>query len=226
MKKQIIILIGPPGSGKGTQANLLADKFEFYHLDTSKLIERVFKEKESDNFIEINGQKYYFKNEKKIWKQGGLNSRPFVNFLIKEQIKKVLEKGIILSGSPREAEEAEVLMPFLQELYKKNNIKIFLLDLKIEQSIWRNSHRRICELMRHPILYNDETKNLSLCPLDGSKLIKRKLDKPEIIKKRYQIYEEQTLPIVKYLKENNFQLHKIDGSQSVAEVFKNILKPL
>ena len=106
---------------------------------------------------------------------------------LQEKIKALSKekKGIVFAGSPRTLYEAEKILPLLEKLYGKANIKIFLLDLPLEQSIWRNSHRRICELMRHPILYNKETLKLTHCPLDGSKLIKRALDKPEVIKKRY-----------------------------------------
>lgn len=226
LMKQVIVLIGPPGSGKGTQANLLAEKLDFYHLETSRLIEKAVTEKTRKKFIEVKGKKYYFQNEKKIWEEGKLNSRSFVDFLIKERVKDVAQtkKGIIFSGSPRETEEAEVLMPSLKKLYGKSNIKVFRLDLKLEQSIWRNSHRRICELMRHPMLYNKETIKLTNCPLDGSKLIKRALDKPSIIKKRFRVYEEQTFPLVDFLKKQDFKVHSIDGEQSVADVFSDILK--
>ena len=227
-KKQIIILLGPPGSGKGTQANLLAEKLDFYHLDTSKLIEKTLNQVKENDFIEINAQKFYFEQEQKIWNKGDLNSWPFVNYLIKNKINDLAQvnKSIIFSGSPREITEAKEIIPFLEKLYGKSNIKIFLLDLSIEQSIYRNSHRRICELMRHPVLYNKQTENLKICPLDGSKLIKRKLDKPEIIKKRYKVYQEQTFPVVEYLEKNDFKVSKINGDQSVADVFKDILENL
>lgn len=226
--KKVIIVIGPPGSGKGTQANLLADKFEFYHFKMSKMLEEMFKKKGRKEFVEIEGEKYYFKNEKESWEKGKLCSPSFIVFLTRDKIKTLFseKKGIVLSGNPRTLDEAKKTAPFLEKLYGKPSIKIFYLDLRVEESIWRNSHRRICELMRHPILYNKETENLSLCPMDGSKLIKRKLDKPEIIERRYQVYEEQTLPVIDYLKKNSFQVHKIDGSQSVADVFEEILSHL
>lgn len=226
--KKAIIIFGPPGAGKGTQANLLIEEFEFYHLETSKLLEKAFKNPPKKGFTKIGNQKYYFRDEKKLWDTGELNSVFFVLFLIIKQVEKVFKEGknIIFTGSPRRVIEAEKLMPVLKKLYSKSNIKIFHLDLSAKQSVWRNSHRRICKLMRHPILYNKETIKLTKCPLDGSELIKRALDKPEIIKKRYKVYEEQTLPLIDYFKKQGFKVQRINGEQPVANVFKDILKKL
>jgi len=226
-KSKVIILIGPPGSGKGTQAGLLADKFDLYHLETSKLIERAIQE-EKRQFVEVEGKRYYFEMEKKLWEKGKLCNLAFVMYLLKERIKNLAKdkKEIVLSASPRRLEEGKKIIPLLEKLYGKASIKIFLLDLSVKQSIWRNSHRKICELVRHPILYNKETINLANCPLDGSKLVKRFLDKPEIIKKRFEVYQEETLPLIDYFKKEKIEIFKINGEQSVSDVFSNILKHL
>jgi len=222
----VVILLGPPGSGKGTQANLLTDKLNLYCFETSKVGEEKINQAKPGDYITVGGKKYYFEKEKKRWQTGKLWSSPFISYLVKQKIKELAERkrGIVFQGSPRTVEEGKEIIPLLEKLYGKTNIKIFLLELSIDQSIWRNSHRRICELMRHPILYNEETVKLTKCPLDGSKLIKRALDKPEIIKKRFEVYEEQTLPLLDYFEEKNFVVKKIKGEQSVADVFSDILK--
>ena len=79
--KQVIILFGPPGAGKGTQAELLSDKTGYYHFETSKVIEACFKNESPEKVFEIEGQKYKVKDEKKRWETGLLNSPPFVVFL-------------------------------------------------------------------------------------------------------------------------------------------------
>ena len=222
--KKIIIIIGPPGSGKGTQANLLAEKLDFYHFEMSKILEGLFKNKKINKAFSINGEKYSLKKEKQLWDTGKLCSTLFVIYLIKDRIKRLFEekKGIIFSGNPRTLKEAEEILPFLEKLYEKKNILIFLLNLSEKQSVWRNSRRRICQLMRHSILHTNETKNLTACPFDGSKLIKKSLDEPEIIKKRYEIYRQQTLPLIDFAKNQKFKVLDIDGEQSIVEVFKNI----
>jgi len=227
MSKQIIILFGPPGSGKGTQAELLADKLGYYHFETSKVIEASFKNESPEKVFEIEGKSYKIKDEKKKWEQGLLVSPPLVVFLIAEKIKELakMQKSIIFSGSPRTIYEAEKEVPLFKELYGQENIKFVLLEITAETTIFRNSHRKICELIRHPILFNKETEKLTKCPLDGSNLVKREgLDDPEVIKKRLQVFKEQTLPVLEYVKKEGLSVNKINGEQTVSDVFRDILE--
>jgi len=227
--KLVIIIIGPPGSGKGTQATLLADKLGLYYFETSKIIEPKIMNAKPGDYQIIEGKKYYLTEEKRIWETGGLWSPPFVTFWVMEKIKELAEKGegIVFAGSPRTLYEAKKIMPLLNKLYGKKNIKIILFTLSPKTSIWRNSHRRICELLRHPILYNEETKKLTKCPLDGSKLIKRgKLDNPETIKVRIKEYKERTLPIIEYFQKQGYQVEKISAAPPPAVIFKRILRTL
>lgn len=233
--KQVIVLFGPPGAGKGTQSELLAEKMGLYLFETSKILEREFKKAEnlSENsagrFIEFEGEKFDILNEHKIWKQGVLCSPPFVTYLVIKEFRKLFEDGdnLVLSGSPRTVYEAEREMPVLEELYGKENIKIAMIEISAEVTIFRNTHRKICELMRHSILFNKETEKLKLCPLDGSKLVKRKnLDDAETIKTRLEQYRERTLPLFEYFKNNGFNVKKIDGEKSVAEVHEQVLNAI
>ena len=226
--KQVIIIFGPPGAGKGTQAELLADKLGLYYLETSKILEQKFKES-NKNSIEIDGEGYNVSKEKKLWEEGILCSPPFVTYLVKEKIRKLSQEGknLILAGSPRTLYEGKEITPVLKELYEEENIKAILIEISPEETIFRNSHRRICELMRHPILYNKETENLKICPLDGSKLIRREgLDDPEIIKVRLKEYKDRTFPVLEYFEKEGIEVKKINGEQTVADVFKDILKAI
>ena len=226
--KQVIILFGPPGAGKGTQAELLAYKLSLYYFETSKVLEQKFRDP-SKEVIEIEGKKYDVLKEKKLWEEGILCSPPFVTYLVNENIKKLAEQGknLVLAGSPRTVYEGERVVPLLKDLYDQKNIKMFLIDISPKETIFRNSHRKICELMRHPILYNKETEKLTICPLDGSKLIRRKgLDNPETIKIRLNEYKNRTFPVVEIFKKEGIEVKKINGEQNVAGVFKDILKAI
>jgi len=222
--------MGPPGSGKGTQAELLAEKFNLYYFETSKILEETFGGKLGEkNFLEIEGQKYYFQNEKKLWQEGKLCSPPFVTYLVKEKIKELFKEGknLVLSGSPRTLYEGERIIPLLKKLYGPKNIKVILLEISPQETIFRNTHRRICELMRHPILYSKENEKLKTCPLDGSKLVKRKgLDDPKSIKVRLEEYKKRTFSLIDYFKKEKLKVKKINGSPPPAAVFNSILKTL
>ncbi len=231
--RQVIILFGAPGAGKGTQAELLSDRLNLYYFETSKILEQKFKEaeeiSEDKRVIETDGEKYNILDEKKLWQEGVLCSPPFVTYLVQEKVKKLFNQGknLVIAGSPRTIYEGKKIMPLLEELYKLEKIKVFLINISPEETIFRNSHRRICELMRHPILYNEETKNLKICPLDGSRLIKRKgLDDPETIKVRLKEYKERTFPLMEYFKEKGINVNEINGEQTVANVFEDILKAI
>ncbi len=229
MAKEVIILFGPPGAGKGTQAELLSEKFDLYHFETSGIIEKEIEKASKNEYVEEEGEKYYFDKEKELWKEGKVWDPPFVIHFVKKKIRSLFEEGegIVFSGSPRTSYEAKKMVPLLKETYGLDNINLFLIEISPEETIFRNSHRRICELLRHPILYNKETKDLQSCPLDGSKLIKRKgLDDPETIRVRLKEYKKRTYPALDILKKEGIKLNKINGEQSVSDVFSDILKAL
>lgn len=225
-KVQIVLaLIGPPGCGKGTQGMLLSEKLRLYYFETSKILEERFKQSAEVDYVEADGQKYYLKDEHQLWLDGILCSPPFVSQLVREKIRLLHAKGesIILSGSPRTLYEAETVFPLLTELYGTDNVKVIFIDLSPEETIFRNSNRRICELMRHPILFNNETASLTMCCLDGSQLVKRKgLDDPKTIKTRLKEFEERTLPIIDFCSQNNLKVLKVNGEGSVTEIFERI----
>jgi len=215
-KKQVIILIGPPGSGKGTQADLLAEKFGLLHLETSKILEEGAKNADPDDeeFIAL----------KKAWSSGELVDPKTVVKLTLDKIKILAEsgKGIVLSGSPRTLYEAERELPLLENLFGWNNIKVFHVKLSEEESVKRNSFRRICRINRHPIPNFPEFEGIKKCPKDGSSIITRELDKPEVIKVRYRTYLKETEPVIGFLKEKGYKVVEIKGEQPIEEVFKDI----
>ncbi len=229
MKKQILCLFGQPGAGKGAQAELLAEKLGYYHFESSKVLETCFKTESPEKVFTIDGADFKVSDEIAKWEAGELASPSLVVFLMTEKIKELArdEKSIIFSGSPRTLYEAQKEIPLFVELYGKENIHFILLEISAETTMFRNSHRRICELMRHSIMFSEETEKLTLCPLDGSKLVKRKgLDDPDTIKNRLVIYQEQTFPVVEFVEKEGISLTRVHGEKSIAEVFENILQIL
>lgn len=229
MSKRIISIFGPPGAGKGTQSELLSEKLGYYHLESSKVLERCFKNNDPEKVYTVEEKDYKIADEIANWKTGALTSPPFITALMMEEFKNLAADGesFIVSGSPRTIYEVKKEMPLLVELYGKENIDIFMIEISAKVTVFRNVNRKICELMRHSILFNEETKGLKLCPLDGSKLLKRKdLDDPKTIKVRLQEYKSRTLPLFEYFKTQGFRIHKINGEKTVAQVHEQIIKAL
>lgn len=224
----IIIILGPPSSGKGTQAQLLGEKLNLYHLETSRIIESNLEDIKKTDFVSIKGKKYFLFEEKKLREAGKLMSPPLITFWIKNKVKELAKdkRKIVFSGSPRTLYEGREIVPILKKLYGKKNILIFLLSLSEKESIKRGTKRRTCALVRHPILWTKETTKLTRCPIDDSKLIVRKDDTAEAIKVRLREYKKRTMPLIKYLKKEKLKIKKINGGQSVEKVFKDILKAL
>src|SRR3989344_2123018 len=217
-KKWAVVLIGPPGSGKGTQADFLAEKFGLIHIESSKIIEQKFKNADPNDPV--------MSEQKKIWESGELNDPKMVTEWLVEAMRNIWEKGqgLILSASPRTLFEAEAELPVLEEMYGRENLKIFNIDISREESFNRNSNRRICEKNRHPIPNLPEFKDLTLCPRDGSKLIHRNhLDDPETVKLRYDVYLNRTEPILGFLRDRGYKFLKTNGEQTTENVFEDIL---
>src|SRR5258708_5666508 len=140
--KKIIILMGPIGSGKDTQADILTEKFGLYRFRTSKLLEDRFNNaKPEDSDYE------QLQKEKITWTAGTLNTPAWVFSVVKEKVEEVAAtgQGIIFSASPRTLFEAEHLIPFLENLYGKDSIMILSISLSEAESIERNSKRLVCK---------------------------------------------------------------------------------
>ncbi len=229
-KLKFIMLIGPPGSGKGTQGTLLSERLGACLFETSRILEEYFAKAKDDDFLEINGNKYFAKEEAKKRAEGKLCSIPFVFELIKNKIIELAKdrRSVITAGSPRSIEEGQMLLPILQDLYGQENITAVEIDIPVEDSVFRNSRRRICELMRHSILYSQANEKLEFCPIDGSKLVKRQGvgDDARIIKTRYQEYLGHTAPLMDFFKKNGIRTIKVNGSTTPADLFKMILEKL
>jgi adenylate kinase len=225
-KNKLVILIGPPGSGKGSQALLLADKKRMRHLEVSKLLEKRFLNAKEDESIKIGEEKYDLKEQERRWREGLLCEDVFVAHIVEENITKLKEESdpILLDGYPRTKEQGALAFPFLLSYYKKDGILVIYLDISEEESLRRNSGRRVCSLMRHSILNIEETKDLTVCPVDGSSLEKRVMDDPETIKVRLEKFQTNTLPAVKFMEDEGVRVAKIDGAGSISDVFFRVLK--
>ncbi|MEK7579875.1 MAG: nucleoside monophosphate kinase [Patescibacteria group bacterium] len=211
-----IFLIGPPGSGKGTQAELLAKELVFFHFEISRIIEKKFKEAGPDD--------KEFIHQKEHWIRGELIHPEIVSKWFFEEVELLKDRvgGFVFSGSARTIEETKQNLNYLSGIYGAENIAAIEIKLSEAESIKRNSARRICEKNRHPIPNFPELADLKTCPEDGSPIITRELDKPEIIKERYQVYLRDTAPVIDYFKESGYKVFEINGEQPIEKVFQDI----
>ncbi|MDP3947315.1 MAG: nucleoside monophosphate kinase [bacterium] len=214
--KLAVILYGPPGSGKGTQANLLAEKFGLYHLDTGKYIEQVVHDP-------ANRANKIIERERRLFDTGFLCTPSWVRRVVEKKTREVARAGlgIIYSGSPRTLPEAEALIPLLLKLYGKKRVLPFELKVRPETSHFRNGNRWVCYLCGRPLMYSPKVK-YPHCPVCGSALHRRTLDDPEVIKKRLVEYCERTIPIYGFLARRGYKLIAIDGEPLPFKVFSNL----
>lgn len=221
-KPKAIVIYGPPGAGKGTQANLTANCFSFVHFDTGKYLESlIYNPTYKKNAI--------IKRERNLFETGKLMTPSWVFDVVKTRAEKIAKAGlgIILSGSPRTLYETKNFLPILEKLYGRKNILFFVIKVAPSASIKRNSHRLLCIVCGFPILYLKETEHFNVkskCPFCGGKLFRRSLDKLQIIKKRIEEYDTRTKPIFAELKKRGYRLFEIKGTALPFGVFKNIQK--
>jgi adenylate kinase len=201
----IVVFLGPPGAGKGTQAQRLVEEKGFIHLSTGDMLREAVKK----------GTPLGLK-AKEYMDRGELVPDDLIVELIKENLPK--ERNVILDGFPRTVAQAEALDKMLAELGKKVDA-VILFDVPDEVVIERLSGRRIDPKTGkvYHIKYNP--------PPPGVEVIQREDDKPEVIKKRLEVYHKQTAPlIVYYSKKGN--LYRIDATKKPEEVYGEILKVL
>lgn len=225
--RKAIIIYGPPGAGKGTQANLLAGKLGLIHFDTGKYLEQLVHDPTLQKDPEI-------KKSREIFDSGALVDPPFVLKITSQKTAEIASSGfgVVFSGSPRTVFEAfgdkknKGLVEILEKLYGKAKIKVILLKINPQKSILRNKNRRICFVCGTAILYNDETHHHTTCPLCGGKLKTRIVDNPKVFATRIKEYKERTEPILKGLKKRGYKIIEVNGTPLPYKVFDNILKKL
>lgn len=209
-----IILFGPPGVGKGTQAKLLAEKYNLNHISTGDILRaEIQKNTELGNKI------------KSILEAGKLVSDDIMIDIIKQAIRSdKLKNGIILDGFPRTVAQAISLKKLFEEINDKIDFVIYL-DVDEKQIIERLENRFSCENCGKIVNKMLDKVEDMICPSCGGNLIKRDDDKPTTILNRMSVYRDSTEPVKEYYKQQNL-LYFVDGSGSVNEVFEQIRKIL
>jgi adenylate kinase len=213
--KMILIFLGAPGAGKGTQSELIAKEFSIPQISTGDILRN---EVALVTDLGIKAKAYM--------DNGELVPDDVIIQIIEKRIKNGDTKnGFILDGFPRTIKQAEELDSMLQ----KNNLstsKVVFIDVQDEVIIERLSGRRVCPSCNavYHIKYNPP-KVENICDKCGSKLIQRSDDHEDVIKRRLQTYKENTSPLVEYYA-NSMRLIKISGEKDIMDIFHEILDEL
>jgi adenylate kinase len=211
MSELNLILLGPPGAGKGTQAERLVDDFELPYYATGDILRAAVKEGSELG-----------KQAKEYMDRGDLVPDEVICGVIMERIDQPeAEDGFLLDGFPRTVGQADVLDGALERRGRGLSAAL-LIDVPDEEVIRRLSGRRICVKQGH--LYHvefDPPKREGVCDQDGSRLVQRDDDKPETVKRRLDVYRDQTSPLVDRYDEAGI-LRRFDGARPPGEVHDHI----
>jgi adenylate kinase len=212
MSELNLILLGPPGAGKGTQAQRLREDFRLRYIATGDMF-RAEKEKGSELGKEV----------AKYMDNGDLVPDELTIRLISERISsEEAADGFILDGFPRTIPQAEALDDEMDRLGRSISA-VLLIDAPDDEVIKRISGRRLCVKNPEHVYHVDfdPPKHEGKCDFDGARLIQRDDDAPEKVKRRLEVYHEQTTPLIDYYDERGI-LRRFDGTRDKTEVHDHI----
>jgi adenylate kinase len=206
-----LVLLGPPGAGKGTQAERLVEDFGLPYYSTGIILrEAVAEESELG------------REAKKFMDAGELVPDDLINKVIAERLDSgEADDGFLLDGFPRTIGQAEMLEKTLEGRGRELS-GVLLIDAPDDEVVRRLSGRRTCAKNSH--VYHvefDPPKNEGVCDQDGSRLVQRDDDQPETVQKRLQVYHDQTEPLIERY-EDRGQLRRFDGTRTPEEVNSHI----
>ena len=206
-----LILIGPPGAGKGTQAERLQEDFRLPFISTGDMLRANVKDGTDLG-----------KAAKAHMDAGGLVPDDLIVAMAAERLDEDdTRDGFILDGFPRTTAQAEALEHQLDHEGRRVSAAL-LLEVPDAEIIKRIAGRRVCVKMGHNYHVDyDPPKNPDVCDQDGSRLIQREDDRPEVVQKRLSVYHDQTAPLVDFYDERGL-LRRVDGTRAPAEVHDHI----
>jgi adenylate kinase len=209
-----IVLLGSPGAGKGTQAKVISKKFVIPHISTGDILRH-----------EIKGGSELGKKAAGFVESGKLVPDGIIIEIIKNEISQGKSKnGFLIDGFPRNLEQALMFSGLLDELGIGLD-KVININVSKDEIIERLSRRRICSVCKSVFSIGRKNREPEKCPKCNGDLIERKDDKEEVIKRRLDVYESETRPLIDFYADKGL-LVNIDGSGEENEITRRILEVL
>jgi adenylate kinase len=207
-----LILLGPPGAGKGTQAQRLVEDFRLPYVATGEMLRAAVRDE-----TELG------KEAKKYMNNGDLVPDEIIIGVAMERLQQDdCKDGFILDGFPRTLDQAKALDAELERVGRELTAAL-LIDVPDDEVVRRISGRRQCVKNEQHIYHvdYDPPKHPGVCDQDGARLIQRDDDKPDTVKHRLEVYHEQTEPVIGYYEDKGL-LRRFDGTRSPTEVHDHI----
>ena len=210
-----IVLLGPPGAGKGTQAKSISNRYSIPHISTGDIFRKNISE-ETPLGVEAKG---YMDNGQLVPDEVTIN-------MVKDRLTwEDCKNGYLLDGFPRTVAQAEALEEFLAERNEGLDTALCI-EVPKDFILERMTGRRVCLQCgaSYHIKFNPSAK-AGVCDVCGSEVIQRKDDVEETVKERLEVYERQTQPLIDFYKTKNL-LSTVDGTKAINEVFESICELL
>ncbi len=210
-----IVLLGAPGAGKGTQAKMLIEKFKIPQISTGDILRKA-----------VADGTPLGKEAKVIMDQGGLVSDKIVLGLVEERVKQPdCKNGFILDGFPRNTAQAEALDKMLAAMSMPLTVALAV-DVEKGELMKRLTGRRTCKGCQQMYnIYFSPPKKEAVCDKCGGALFQRDDDKEETIKKRLDVYDTQTAPLIDYYSKKGI-MKSVQGVGSIDDIFKKVVAAL
>jgi adenylate kinase len=207
-----VVLLGPPGAGKGTQAQIVAEELKLVHVSSGDL----FREN-------LKAETELGKLARQYMDRGELVPDDVTIAMVKDRLSREdAAQGALLDGFPRTPPQAEALKNMLAEMNESVDIVPYI-SVPAEVLVERLSGRWTCRAAGH--VYHEKynpPKQPGVCDIDGSELYQREDDKAETVQNRIRVYMEQTSPLIEYYRKEGL-LVEIDGTQNIEQVSEDLL---